>query len=78
MWRRLQLGLQVPYGGTRNHLLLALLFIKVKIKDPKTFRGRVNYFISAISNLELDVVSDLFPLITFVSHLYFLSLLLLF
>ena len=29
----------------------------IDIKDPKTFRGRVKYFIKAIADLESDVVS---------------------
>ena len=47
------------------------------VKDPKTFQGKVKAFISAFAHLKVDVVSDLFLLIIFVSHVYFLSLLLL-
>ena len=56
VWRRLKLILQVPYGGKPNYLLWALLFMKVypkegmmctliHVKDPKSFRGKVRYFI---------------------------------
>ena len=31
-WRKLQLSLQIPYGGKPNHLLWALLFMKMKKK----------------------------------------------
>ena len=86
VWRILQLSLQTPYDGKPNHFLWVLFFMKVypkegvmctiiKVKDPKTFRGRVKYFISAIADLESDVVSNLFPLIVFVSRVYFLNLL---
>ena len=89
VWRRLHLSLQIPYGGKPNHLLRALIFMKVypkenlmcsliHVKDPKIFRGKVKVFISAIADLETDVVSDLLLLIIFVSHVYFLSLLLLY
>ena len=47
----------------------------IKVKDPKTSRGRVKDFISAIADLESDVVSNLFPLIVFLSRVYFLNLL---
>ena len=68
---------QVQYGGEPKHLLWAPLFMKVhpkenmmctliKVKDPKTFRGRVKDFISAIADLEADIVSNPF---FFVSYL---------
>jgi len=64
---RLAMISQVPYGGEPKHLLWTLLFMKVyskenvmctliKVKDPKAFRGRVKDFISAIADLEADIV----------------------
>ena len=77
LWKRLAITSQVPYGGESKHLLWNLLFMKVyleeivmstiiKVKDPKTFRGRVKDFISAIADLEADIVSNPF---FFVSYL---------
>jgi len=77
LWRRLAMTSQVPYGGEPKHLLWTLLFMKVypkenvmctliKVKDPKTFRGRVKDFISAIADLAADIVSNPF---FFVSYL---------
>ena len=54
LWRRLAITSQVSYCGEPKHLLWTLLFMKVypkenvmctliKVKDPKTFRGRVKY-----------------------------------
>ena len=39
----------------------------IKVKDPKTFRGRVKDFISAIADLEAEIVSNPF---FFISYLY--------
>ena len=77
LWMRLAITSQVPYAGKPKHLLWTLLFMKVyskenviyaliKVKDPKTFRGRVKDFISAIADLEADIVSNPF---FFVSYL---------
>ena len=77
LWGVLAITSQVPYGGEPKHLLWTLLFMKVypkenvmctliKVKDPKTFRGRVKDFISAIADLEADIVSNPF---FFVSYL---------
>ena len=85
-WRKLQLSLQIPYGGKPNHLLWALLFMKVypkenvmcsliHVKDPKTFRGKVKAFISAIADLQADIVSDLFFLLFLYYMHIFLALL---
>ena len=38
----------------------------IKVKDPKTFRGRMKDFISAITDLEADIMSNPF---FFVSYL---------
>ena len=68
---------QIPYGGEPKRLFWTLLFMKVypkenvmctliKVKDPETFRSRVKNFISAITDLEADIVSNPF---FFVSHL---------
>ena len=68
---------QVPYGGEPKHLLWTLLFMKmylkenvmctlIKVKDPKTFRDRMEDIISAIADLEAEIVSNPF---FFVSYL---------
>ena len=68
---------QVTHGGEPKHLLWTLIFMKVypeenmmftliKVKDPKTSRGRVKDFSSAIADLESDIVSNPF---FFVSYL---------
>ena len=43
-----------------------VMYTLIKVKDQKTFRGRVIYFISAIADLEADIVSNPF---FFVSYL---------
>ena len=70
VWRRLEMGSQVPDGCTLKHLLWSLVFMKVYPKqqvmctlvnvfDPKTFKSRVWGMIEAVSNLETEVVSVL-------------------
>ena len=44
----------------RFHMVENVMCIIIKIKDPKTFRGRVKYFISAIVDLEADIVINPF------------------
>ena len=41
----------------------------IHVKDPKTFRGKVKAFISAIADLQADIVSDLFFLL-FLYHMH--------
>ena len=43
-----------------------VMYTRIKVKDPKTFRGKVEDFISAITDLEADIVSNPF---FFVSYL---------
>ena len=43
-----------------------MMYTIIKVKDPKTFRDRVEDIISAIADLEADIVSNSF---FFVSYL---------
>ena len=71
VWIILAIPSQVPYSEEPKHLFWTLRFMKVhpkenvmctiiKVKDPKTFRGRENFFISPIVDLEADIVSNPF------------------
>ena len=51
-----------------------MMYPIIKVKDPKTFRGRVKYFISAIADLEVDIVSNPFFFVSYyINLLNFLS-----
>ena len=43
-----------------------VMYTIIKVKDPKTFRGKVEDFISTITDIEADIVSNPF---FFVSYL---------
>ena len=42
----------------------------VNVKDPQIFRGRVKYCISAIADLESNVVSESFFFISYCMYIY--------
>ena len=46
----------------------------IKVKDPKTFRGRVKDFISAIADLEADIVSNSFVFLSYYIYIYLIVL----
>ena len=46
----------------------------IKVKDPKTFRGRVKDFILAIADLEADIVSNSFVFLSYYIYIYLIVL----
>ena len=46
----------------------------IKVKNQKTFRGRVKHFISAIADLEADTVSDFFLFVSYLMYIYLIFL----
>ena len=50
-----------------------VMYTIIKVKDPKTFRGKVEDFISTITDIEADIVSN--PFFSFRIYLHIFNFL---